>query len=107
MFRMLDADCPPTLPGVDDTQPWIHTTRNGHGGQVAVSTKNLQPTGGCLGILSEIYRVCTYDQIIKRVYAKNTIGLVNPQDQLVASCSMRNCDEMLNQPAPSLMHACQ
>lgn len=54
---------PPTLPGINDTQPWIHTTRNGHGGQVAVGTKNLQPTGCCLGIWSEIYKICTYDHI--------------------------------------------
>lgn len=45
--------------------------------------------------------------MIKYVYAKNTIGIVNPQDQFVASCSMQKCDEILNQPAPSLMHACQ
>ena len=54
------------LPGVDDTQPWIHTTRNGHEGQVEVGTKNLQPTVCCLGILSKIYSICTYDQICVR-----------------------------------------
>ncbi len=43
--------------------------------------------------------------MIKYAYAKKSVGFVNPQDQLVASWSMRNFDGMLNQPAHSLMHA--